>query len=74
MPCLSGHSRSSSPTAKQIVVRHPEWILHPPGQRTVVMMETEGRLLIIDVMLVQQLELDPPIPAWSLAPDPKGGN
>lgn len=58
---------------KQVVIPHPEWILHPPGQRTAVVMEPDGRLHIIDVMLVQRLELEPPVPAGSIAPNPNGG-
>lgn len=59
---------------RQIVVPHPEWIFYPPKQqRTAVVMEPDGRLHIIDVMLVQRLELDPPVPAGSIAPNPDGG-
>jgi hypothetical protein len=58
---------------KQIVVPHPEFILHPSGARTAVVMEPDGRLHIIDVMLVQRLELDPPVPAGSVASNPNGG-
>ena len=36
-------------------------------------MEPDERLHIIDVMLVQRLELDPPVPAGSIAPNPDGG-
>lgn len=59
---------------KQIPVNHPEWILHPSsGQRTAVVMEPDGRLHIIDVMLVQRLELAPSVPAGSIALNPNGG-
>ena len=57
---------------KQLVVRHPEWILFQGG-RTAVVMEPDERLHIIDVMLVQSLELEPPVPAGSVAPEPNGG-
>jgi len=58
----------------KIVVPHPEWILFPRGARTAVFMDpADQRLHIIDVMLVQRLELDPPIPAGSIAPNPNGG-
>jgi len=57
----------------RVLVSHPEWILHPKGARTAVVMEPDQRLHIIDVMLVQRLELDPPIPAGSIAPNPNGG-
>ncbi len=54
---------------KQIVVRHPEWILFQGG-RTAVVMEPDDRLHIIDIMLVQRLELDPPVPAGSITQNP----
>ena len=57
---------------RQIVVTHPEWILFQGG-RTAVVMEPDQRLHIIDVMLVQRLELAPPVPAGSVAPNPNGG-
>jgi hypothetical protein len=56
---------------KEIVVRHPEWIVHQG--RTAVVIEPDERLHIIDVMLIQRLELDPPVPAGSPAPNPNGG-
>ncbi len=60
--------------SKQVTVPHPEWILYPKEARTAVVMEPETqRLHIIDVMLVQRLELDPTIPAGSVAPNPNGG-
>ncbi len=58
---------------RQIVVSHPEWILNPSGQRTAVVMKPDGRLHIIDVMLVQRLEVEPPVPAGSIALYPNGG-
>jgi hypothetical protein len=58
---------------KQIVVRHPEWILNQPRQRTAVVQEPDGRLHILDVMLVQRLEFDPPVPAGTIAEIPNGG-
>ena len=56
----------------RIIVRHPEWIAFQGG-RTAVVIEPDQRLHIIDVMLVQRLELDPPVPAGSIAPNPDGG-
>ncbi len=58
----------------KVNVPHPEWILFPRGAGTAVLMDpTDQRLHIIDVMLVQRLELDPPVPAGSVAPNPNGG-
>jgi hypothetical protein len=56
---------------KQIVVRHPEWIVHQG--RTAAVIEADERLHIIDVMLTQRLELDPPVSAGAIAPNPNGG-
>ena len=59
----------------KVTVPHPEWILFPRGARTAVVMEPETqRLHIIDTMLVQRLELEPPVPAGSIAPNPNGGD
>ena len=58
---------------KQIIVRHPEEILFQGG-RTAVVMERDERLHIIDVMLVQRLELDPPVPAGVVSQNPNGGD
>ena len=49
----------------------PEWILFQGG-RTAVVMEPDQRLHILDVMLVQRLELDPPVPPGPIAPAPDG--
>ena len=58
----------------KVVVPHPEWILFPRGARTAVFMDpADQRLHIIDVMLVQRLELAPPVPAGSIAPNSNGG-
>ena len=53
---------------QRIYVRHPEWILPPPGQRTAVVMDPDGRLHILDVMLLQRLEVNPPVPAGGPQP------
>jgi len=63
--CLANGSR--------VFVPHPEWILHHSGGRTAVFMGQDESLRIIDVALVLELELGPPVPAGSLAPDPSGG-
>ena len=45
-----------------------------PGGRTGAVIEQDERLQIIGVMLVQRLEVDPPVPAGSVAPNPNGGS
>ena len=57
---------------RQIAVRHAEWILFQGG-RTAVVMEPDDRLHIIDIMLVQRLELDPPVAAGSITQNPDEG-
>jgi hypothetical protein len=56
----------------QVVVHHPEWIAYGGG-RTAIVLEPDDRTHFIDVMLVTRLELDPPVPAGSIAPNPNGG-
>ena len=56
-----------------IPVPHPEWIFHPPGARTAIVMGSDESIRIIDVALVVELELGPPVPAGSVAPNPDGG-
>jgi hypothetical protein len=63
--CLANGSR--------VFVPHPEWILHPSGARTAVVMGPDESVRIIDVALVLELELAPPVPAGSIAPNPNGG-
>ena len=56
----------------RVIVRHPEWIAFAGG-RTAIVIEPDDRTHFIDVMLISKLELDPPVPAGSIAPDPDGG-
>jgi hypothetical protein len=56
----------------RVPVAHPEWILHPPGARTAVVMEPNERVRILDVALVLGVELEPPLSAGTPAPDPNG--
>ena len=63
--CLANGSR--------VYVPHPEWILHPSGRRTAVVMGPDEGVRIIDVGLVLELDLGPPVPAGSIAPNPNGG-
>ena len=63
--CLANGSR--------VFVPHPEWIFHPPGTRTAIVMGPDESVRIIDVALVLELELAPPAPPVSVAPNPIGG-
>lgn len=56
----------------RVLVSHPEWILHPKGARTAVVMRPDESVRIIDVGLVLELDLAPPIPAGSISPNPNG--
>jgi hypothetical protein len=59
------------PSGRDIRVDHPEWIAFAGG-RTAIVTDPEDRIQFIEVMLVDLLELPPPIPAGSPAPDPNG--
>jgi hypothetical protein len=54
-------------------VPHPEWILQPRGARIAVVMNEDESIRILDVALVLGLEVGPPAPAGSAAPNPNGG-
>ena len=54
-------------------IPHPEWILHPPGARTAIVMNADESYRVLDVDLVLELEHGPPVPAGAIAPDPDGG-
>jgi hypothetical protein len=58
---------------ERLPVSHPEWVLLPPGARTVVVMEPDESVRILDVGLLQGLEQGPPVPAGTIAADPNGG-
>lgn len=57
---------------ERIEVRHPESIA--VGGRTAVVVEPDDRTHILDIVLVLKLELAPPVPAGSIAPNPNGGD
>jgi hypothetical protein len=65
--CLANGARVDIP--------HPEWIFHPPGTRTAVVMSPDESVRIIDVGLVLELQLGPPLPAGTIAAgNPDGGD
>jgi hypothetical protein len=53
--CLADGSR--------VEVPHSDFIAHPPGARTAVVVGGDESLQIIDVMLVAKIEIRPPAPA-----------
>jgi hypothetical protein len=57
----------------RVKVTHPEWIFHPPGTRTAIWMGRDESVRIIDVGLVVEIELDPPVPAGTITENPNGG-
>jgi len=56
----------------RVAVRHPEWIAYAGG-RVAAVTDPDDRVHYIEVMLVTKLELAPPVPAGSIAPEPNGG-
>lgn len=56
----------------RVVVRHPEWIAYAGG-RVALVTDQNDRAHYVDVMLVTKVEIAPPVPAGSIAPDPNGG-
>jgi hypothetical protein len=56
----------------RIRVDHPEWIA-VRSERSAAVYDQDERLHIIDVMLMQRIEVPPPVPAGSIAPNPNGG-
>jgi hypothetical protein len=57
----------------KVHVPHPEWIAHPAKARTAVVMGEDESVRIIDVALVLELQLSPPVPAGAVSPNPNGG-
>jgi len=57
----------------RVPVTHPEWILHPRGARTCIIMKPDDSFRVINVGLVLELDVTPPVPAGSIAPNPNGG-
>ena len=62
--CLADGSRAHVP--------HPEWIAHPPGARTAVVMGPDESVRIIDIALVLEIRLGPLVPPGPIAPEPDG--
>ena len=43
----------------RVDVPHPQWIIHPPGTRTAVVMSPDESVRIIDIGLVLELQVGP---------------
>ena len=56
----------------RIDVRHLEWIAYAGG-RTAIVTDPDDRIQFIDVLMITMLDLAPPVPAGSPAPEPNGG-
>jgi hypothetical protein len=56
----------------RVAVPHPEWIAIAGG-RVAVVTDPDDRVHYVEVMLVTKIEIAPPVPAGSIAPDPNGG-
>jgi hypothetical protein len=50
----------------RVDVPHPDFIAHPPGARTAVVIGVDESLQIIDVMLVANIEIGPPATAGAI--------
>lgn len=57
----------------RIDVRHPEWIAYAGG-RTAIVTDPDDRFQVIDVMMITRLDVVPPAPSASPAPEPNGGD
>lgn len=56
-------------------ISHPDWISHPFKQsRRVVVWTRDERVRILDAALLLGVDIDPPVPAGSIAPNPNGGD
>ena len=56
----------------RVLVPHPDFIAYAGG-RVALVSEPDDRAHYVDVMLVTKIELAPPVPAGSVAPNPNGG-
>jgi hypothetical protein len=50
----------------RVNVPHPDFIAHPPGGRTAVVVGTDESLQIVDVMLIAKIEIGPPATAGAM--------
>lgn len=53
-------------------VPHPEWLVVTPTGRTVVWMDKDDRVKLLDIALLLGVDLDVPLPAGAATPNPRG--
>ncbi len=58
---------------ERLPVPHPEWVWLLPAGRTIGWSDQDERVKLLDVGLLLGVEMDTPIPAGSIAPNPNGG-
>ena len=57
----------------RLPVPHPEWVWLLPAGRTVGWSDQDERVKLLDIGLLLGVDLDTPISAGSIAPNPNGG-
>ena len=57
----------------RLPVPHPDFISHPPGARTTVVMGRDESVRILDTALILGIEVLPPVPSGAVGPGPNGG-
>jgi len=58
---------------ERLSVPHPEWVWLLPAGRTIGWSDQDERVKLLDVGLLLGVEMDTPVPAGSIAPNPDGG-
>ena len=58
---------------ERLAVPHPEWVWLLPAGRTLGWSDRDERVKLLDVGLLLGVEMDTPVPAGSIAPNPSGG-
>jgi hypothetical protein len=60
-------------SGERLPVPHPEWVWLLPKGRTVGWTDEDERVKLLDVGLLLGVEMDTPVPAGPIAPNPDGG-
>ncbi len=60
-------------SGERLPVPHPEWVWLLPAGRTIGWSDQDERVKLLDVGLLLGVEMDTPMPAGSVAPNPNGG-
>lgn len=56
-----------------VAIKHPEYILSPPGARTAIVMGEDDSYRVLDIGLVVELQVGPPSAAGAVAGDATDG-